>query len=57
MTLQQMIDECAERLEHYDANPNKPNAGIIVYATANRLDALLKLQHNEQKTNFYTHDY
>ena len=53
MTLQAMIDECAERLDYYDANPDKPNASIYVYATANRLDALLKLQHTQQQKSFY----
>lgn len=53
MTLQNMIDECAQRLEYYDANPDAPRASIYVYATANRLDALLKLQHTEQQNSFY----
>jgi len=57
MTLQAMIDECAERLEHYDENPTAPRASIYVYAYANRLDALLQLQHTQQKQNFYSNDY
>ena len=57
MTLQAMIDECAERLDYYDENPTAPRASIYVYAYANRLDALLKLQLQEQKSNFYTNDY
>ena len=48
-----MIDECAERLDYYDENPNASNAAIYVYAYANRLDALLKLQHTQQQKAFY----
>ena len=53
MTLQAMINECAERLEYYDENPTAPRASIYVYAYANRLDALLKLQHTQQQNSFY----
>lgn len=53
MNIQRLIDECAERLEHYDENPTAPRASIYVYAYANRLDALLKLQHTQQQKSFY----
>lgn len=53
MNLQRMIVECSERLEYYEANPTERNAALYVECTANRLDALLKLQFQNEKENFY----
>ena len=48
-----MIDDCLKRLDHYEQNPNKPNARIFVHALSARLDAMLKLQFTEQQNDFY----
>ena len=55
MTLQKMIDECVERLEYYEANPDTPNANILVYCLTNRVEAMLKLQFQNDKDDFYNY--
>lgn len=48
-----MIDECLQRLDHYEQHPNNPNARIYVHALSARLDAMLRLQFTEQQNDFY----